>query len=300
MSSKTALFTIARMNPPHHGHLKLIKTLMDEALKLSETDVYIILSHTKDFKKNPLECNRKRQLLQVNGMIQSIKDEYPSLNGIMVNIICGDDDLTQECGKSFILKQLCYINQKTSTEIFKLIIGQDRGGQYNWIEKSLLKMNPRIKIHFMKPLDRPDGEISSSFIRSLVTSEQRDEFISKYFIGDDKRNILSKPDAEGLYDELYKELVTNYNINEEEIKEEKAKKIREKTKTTARTKTKTTARTKTKAKTKTIARAKSQFNNNSNRSSVARSLQLNNSPKFGNGNGNGNNKSRKKIYKKHK
>jgi len=295
MSSKTALFTIARMNPPHHGHLKLIKTLMDEALKLSETDVYIILSHTKDFKKNPLECNRKRQLLQVNGMIQSIKDEYPSLNGIMVNIICGDDDLTTECGKSFILKQLCYINKKTSTEIFKLIIGKDRGGQYNWIEKSLLKMNPRIKIHFMKPLDRPDGEISSSFIRSLVTSEQRDEFISKYFIGDDKRNILSKPDAEGLYDELYKELVTNYNINEEEIKEEKAQKLKAKAKAKTKTKTKTTTR----AKAKTTTRAKSQFNS-SNRSSVARSLKLNNSPKFRNGNGNGNNKSRKKSTKKHK
>ena len=295
MSSKTALFTIARMNPPHHGHLKLIKTLMDEALKLSETDVYIILSHTKDLKKNPLECNRKRQLLQVNGMIQSIKDEYPSLNGIMVNIICGDDDLTQECGKSFILKQLCYINKKTSTEIFKLIIGKDRGGQYNWIEKSLLKMNPRIKIHFMKPLDRPDGEISSSYIRSLVTSEQRDEFISKYFIGDDKRNILSKPDAEGLYDELYKELVTNYNINEEEIKEEKAQKLKAKAKAKTKTKTKTTTR----AKAKTTTRAKSQFNN-SNRSSVARSLKINNSPKFRNGNGNGNNKSRKKSTKKHK
>ena len=59
---KTALVTIARMNPPTLGHLQLIKKMLLYATFVKEKDVFIILSSTVD-KKNPLSCNRKKELL---------------------------------------------------------------------------------------------------------------------------------------------------------------------------------------------------------------------------------------------
>ena len=57
---KPIIFTIGRMNPPTSGHLKLIQTLMEKALKLGEEKIYIILSHTQDMKTNPLSCSIKK------------------------------------------------------------------------------------------------------------------------------------------------------------------------------------------------------------------------------------------------
>ena len=57
------IFTIARMNPPTSGHTLLIKQMIMEALSRGLTQINIILSATIDDKKNPLDCNEKRNLL---------------------------------------------------------------------------------------------------------------------------------------------------------------------------------------------------------------------------------------------
>ena len=42
-NNNTIIFTMARMNPPTPGHLELIKTLIDQALRLKVNKVFIIL-----------------------------------------------------------------------------------------------------------------------------------------------------------------------------------------------------------------------------------------------------------------
>ena len=55
----TILLTIGRMNPPTTGHLLLIKTMLQQALRENLSQINIILSHSQDTKKNPFIVNKK-------------------------------------------------------------------------------------------------------------------------------------------------------------------------------------------------------------------------------------------------
>ena len=58
-NDKSVLFTIGRMNPPTPGHKKLVKQMMEDALKNDIRVVFVNLTSTtgiKDGKVNPLEC----------------------------------------------------------------------------------------------------------------------------------------------------------------------------------------------------------------------------------------------------
>lgn len=76
----TFIFTFSRMNPPHPGHLKLIKTMIYKAIELNMQKVFVFLSKTKD-AKNPLYCkseneNEKHSVYKsqiLNQMIPSYK-----------------------------------------------------------------------------------------------------------------------------------------------------------------------------------------------------------------------------------
>lgn len=78
----TFIFTFSRMNPPHPGHLKLIKTMIYKAIELNMQKVFVFLSKTKD-AKNPLYCkseneNEKHSVYKsqiLNQMIPSYKKE---------------------------------------------------------------------------------------------------------------------------------------------------------------------------------------------------------------------------------
>ena len=64
----TIIFTSARMNPPTPGHLLLIQRLIQEAIRQSVEDVYIILSKSNSDNENPIDCTSKIELLSESGM----------------------------------------------------------------------------------------------------------------------------------------------------------------------------------------------------------------------------------------
>ncbi len=55
---KKAVLTYGRMNPPHIGHERLIRSIFE-----IEGDHFIVVSHTQDNKKNPLTIHEKIQCL---------------------------------------------------------------------------------------------------------------------------------------------------------------------------------------------------------------------------------------------
>jgi hypothetical protein len=209
-ANKTIIFTIARMNPPTSGHMKLIQSMMESNLSLSPEDlghniIYLILSHTKDNEKNPLSCPKKRQILESKGMVQHIKDQNPLLNGIDVKVLCMDDVVPEECGKHPILKQICNIRlmeqQKGSQPSeMRLFIGEDRANSYDFVISSLAKNNPPIPV-VPVVLARPEGAMSATFMRGLVTSGNKEGFIQAVI-----QNGLSQIDADDLYEELKYEM----------------------------------------------------------------------------------------------
>jgi len=70
----TIIYTVARMNPPTLGHFKLIETMMEEAIRKNVTKIHIILSSKVDSKKNPLEPEEKRYILQTYGIPRAKTD----------------------------------------------------------------------------------------------------------------------------------------------------------------------------------------------------------------------------------
>ena len=88
----TFIFTFSRMNPPHPGHLALIKTMIYKAIELNMQKVFVFLSKTKD-AKNPLYCkseneNEKHLAYKseiLNQMIPSYKKELISEESLAEN-----------------------------------------------------------------------------------------------------------------------------------------------------------------------------------------------------------------------
>jgi len=208
-----SIITIARMNPPTIGHLKLIENMMEYALSNNEQKIFLILSSTKD-KKNPLECNRKRELLLQKGMVDHVKKNNPKLKDIEVIIFCMKDDVVSECGTHSILKHICNIIKLDSPSEFELFIGEDRASSYSFVNTYLEKQTPPISIntHVLsrteinstqsvnKTMVTPDN-ISASFMRKLVTDNNKSLFLSIV-----EQSGLTKKDGEELYEELHREL----------------------------------------------------------------------------------------------
>lgn len=198
---KPIIFTIGRMNPPTSGHLKLIQTLMEKALKLGEKKIYIILSHTQDMKTNPLSCSIKKKLLTTEGMIEKIKRENVDLEHIEVKIRCMSDPVDETCGSNPISKQICQIRKdEGDAEQMLLVIGEDRSTSYNWLRESLSKLDPPVLL-IIEPLDRPDGAMSATYMRGLIISKNKDRFVEESM-----KNGLSKDSASELYKDLTKVL----------------------------------------------------------------------------------------------
>jgi hypothetical protein len=183
--SNTIIFTIGRMNPPTPGHMGLIKTLVERALQFGENKVGIILSHSVDSEKNPLECKEKREFI-LSGLIDSLKNQmkregrFPSdkIDEIQVIIVCMDDPTPEEFGKHPILKSFNALFSQFGYEKPNayLIVGEDRAIDYGWIQKSL---GDKIMSYQVEPLDRPEGAMSATEMRGYVKRGEYDTFMGK-------------------------------------------------------------------------------------------------------------------------
>ncbi len=183
--SNTIIFTIGRMNPPTPGHMGLVKNLIERAIQFGENKVGIILSHSVDSEKNPLECKEKREFI-LSGLIDALKQQmkregrFPpdKIDETQVVIVCMDDPTPEEFGKHPILKsfnalftQFGYVKPHAY-----LIVGQDRAVDYGWIEKSL---GDKVMSYQVEPLPRPEGAMSATEMRGYVKSGEYDTFMGK-------------------------------------------------------------------------------------------------------------------------
>ena len=183
--SNTIIFTIGRMNPPTPGHMGLIKTLVERALQFGENKVGIILSHSVDSEKNPLECKEKREFI-LSGMIDALKQQMKregqfspdKIDEIQVIIVCMDDPMPPEFGNHPILKSFNALFSQFGYEKPNayLIVGEDRAIDYGWIQKSL---GDKIMSYQVEPLDRPEGAMSATEMRGYVKRGEYDTFMGK-------------------------------------------------------------------------------------------------------------------------
>jgi len=174
--------------------------MMTLALTLGVNKVYIILSHTKNSTKDPLRCDRKRAILVTEGMIESLKEDDPSLSEIEVDIRCMKEHVPEECNKyNVTLQQVCNIRKDAGSPMHMiLIVGADREFSYKWIHDHLAKQGVILDTI---TLDRPEGAMSATSMRDLVLEGEEETF--KAFT---KANGLSEENAASLYAELRREL----------------------------------------------------------------------------------------------
>jgi len=182
--------TIARMNPPTPGHLLLIQMMILEAARKGLRQIFIILSHTMDDKKNPLDCWIKRDILlhpSITRMKESLARSNPGRNieNIDVEIICmNDEDVIEYTGSIGVFPSLRYLLHRfynwpeTRDKLtLQLFIGDDREGSYDFINEGLKRLVKHQEVEIEKTiLKRPSMDESASIdrLRSL-TSEQVSE-----------------------------------------------------------------------------------------------------------------------------
>jgi len=190
------IVTIARMNPVHPGHMRVIKKLIEVAVEEQVNDVYVILSQTID-ENNPLYCEYKKNILQL--MIEKT-DQIKSVN---VNIICSKNPYMS------INPIVDKLFPKPLRADIIIVVGDDREGSGNSIQKfykrgmvtEILLSRSESSARQSK-LSSRESTLSATQIRQLVTSSDYPKFHSIY------EEHLDGPEIQ----ELYKSLQSGLNI----------------------------------------------------------------------------------------
>ena len=190
-TENTIIFTIARMNPPTQGHILLIETMIETAIKNNVNQINIILSSTVDSEKNPIECEEKRKILYNNALnvakqnsIKKTPENSSQINNMKIEIICLNDQetnsITNYYSKSPIISKIKYILYKLygfprQNLRMILVIGKDRENDFDFLKKLLQELE--IPVDFdISVVDRPGDAISATKIRNLaLTRDPNDE-----------------------------------------------------------------------------------------------------------------------------
>jgi len=185
------IFTIARMNPPTQGHILLIETMIETAIKNNVNQINIILSSTVDSEKNPIECEEKRKILYNNALnvakqnsIQKNPKNSIQINNMNIEIICLNDEetdsITNYYSKSPIISKIKYILYKLygfPRQNLKmiLVIGKDRENDFDFLKKLLQELEYPVAFD-TEVVYRTDDSISATKIRNLaLTRDPQDE-----------------------------------------------------------------------------------------------------------------------------
>jgi len=218
------IFTISRMNPPTPGHLELIRKLIEKALEVNATTVYVILSKSVDNSDNPIECPSKIPVL--NEMVVHLKgtmkekysDDYQKytqqqIDNIQVVFKCVDP---QEKSPISTISNIVYQEpQNTSNLDLFLVVGDDRADLLDTMEKlfgkTVRSVNGKIlereemesyknlsvdKLGQLNINEVPISAFSASFVRNLVKNGLVDKFNDVY------RPYLSQDLIDRLYTEI--------------------------------------------------------------------------------------------------
>ena len=148
-----AYFMFGRFQPPHIGHIKMIKSGFDAA-KRNQCDLYVFTSASQDDTRNPLDVDLKVHILrkQISNIIRD-----GQLSGQHVDVI-GANVLTPKsvAGAIKYLRQLGY-------ERLVLVVGQDRASDFDWVRRQRVDLDV---------VPRPEGAISGTEVRELIARLQ--------------------------------------------------------------------------------------------------------------------------------
>jgi hypothetical protein len=188
------ILTIARMNPPTLGHVFLIENMIKSAIHNNTTEIIILLSASVDTIKNPIICKDKQKILYTYGLNkerENVIEEMPQhiefIENINFDVICMDD-IKYKSGNTVIKDNIFTILRSMFKQKYNypeiglklsLVIGEDRKGNYDSIEKYVSnEINPII---FEEPLvlTRPDGSESATKIRQLA-QDDKEKFMDYY------------------------------------------------------------------------------------------------------------------------
>lgn len=167
------VFTYGRMNPPHKGHMGLLKQMIYTALSEGGTQVIVLLSSSKDPAKNPIECHQKKTLALERGMIQKAKEDLGEpAEHVQVNVFCPEDLGTSNSVSAMIKAAVKQIYGEDTAVRLVMLVGEDRASQFDWIGKTVQPHTFESRFS-----DRPEGGISATRIRGHVSSENKAGFI---------------------------------------------------------------------------------------------------------------------------
>jgi len=224
--------TIGRMNPPTTGHKGLIKTMIKMALKDGLTQINIILSSTVDSTKNILEDETKRGYLYemiensvYSEVLAELQEEYEEdpdkiaefealLEDFWVEIVCMKDPTHEEHGNNPITKSLKYIlwlynKRGHSQREIRLVVGEDRtkNDDFGWLDRCFPDDTFTIV-----PLSRPEGSMSATYIRELIASGKKEEYMTAM-----APTGLSETSLHEIYEEIHRYLSSSSGIRRKKI-----------------------------------------------------------------------------------
>lgn len=215
----TFIFTFSRMNPPHPGHLKLIKTMIYKAIELNMQKVFVFLSKTKD-AKNPLYCkseneNEKHSVYKseiLNQMIPSYKKELISEESLAENKSKIENiEVVVECTPNIsqLTTPMMRFKDKTHKINTFMVVGSDRESFIKTFSKIFGKMD---FIHEMDGMVLKRDDNSGSFDVNNIATYSASKIREKVKKGDIDtfRQIYSRyledSTINNLFDSIEKEM----------------------------------------------------------------------------------------------
>ncbi len=205
------IFTIARMNPPHPGHMFLVSELLADALRNHATKIYILLSSSQDRVDNPMPCenpdsdpniidDKKKLVKKMAKSVQSqMAAENPEVEDIEVIVICFG---------SVPFAPLYDIMRGESDVELRMVVGIDRFTFFSSLCSMFLLNNTPVNKVSVKLLtrsedDEPGGvkSMSATKIRNLVRDYKKES-------PEGKEAIMSQ------LNKVYERYVESKNIKE--------------------------------------------------------------------------------------
>jgi len=208
----SVILTIARMNPPTLGHIFLIENMIEKAIHSNTIEIIILLSASVDSKKNPIICKDKQKLLYMYGLnkakenvIKKMPENKEFIENINVDVICMDDLEYKNVNSNktdniFTILSSIFKKKYHYPEIglkLSLVIGEDRKGNYDSIEKYVSNEKNPLILEEPLVLTRPDGSESATKIRQLAHDDKQ-KFMDYYI---DNFN-MPKNEVDSLYNSI--------------------------------------------------------------------------------------------------
>ena len=205
------IFTIARMNTPHPGHMFLVSELLADALRNHATKIYILLSSSQDAEDNPMPCENpdsdpniiddKKKL--VEKMTKSVQSQMAAANPGVEDI-----EVIVICFSSFPFAPLYEIMSDEPDVELRMVVGIDRFSFFSSLcSMFLLNDTPvnkvSVKLLTRSEDDEPSGikSMSATKIRNLIRAYKKAS-------DDDKETIM------GQLNKLYEGYIESKNIKE--------------------------------------------------------------------------------------